>query len=132
MSEAKRLLIVEDDEGISGMFRTILESENYEILTVDDGGQVVATVASYQPDAILLDMMLPTLNGVEVLKALALLDSRPPVLVISAYTDQGPGERAVAPWPDTFYLAKPVDLDGLLTAVAALFTPAPDGESDQP
>lgn len=118
-----RLLVVEDDSDIQSMFRTVLESEGYEVVTIADGGEVVAAVAQYQPDGILLDVMLPTLDGVSVLKELALLPHRPPVLVVSAYAAQTGGEAAVAPWPDTAYLAKPIELDGLLAAVAKLVDP---------
>ena len=67
----KSVLIVEDDEAISGFISAILSSNDYNILKTKKGKEAVLMAASYCPDLILLDLGLPDMDGVEVLKTSA-------------------------------------------------------------
>jgi len=64
----KKILIVEDDQAISAMYKTKLESEGYEILTAGSGGEALEIAKEKQLDLILLDIILPQLDGFSVLK----------------------------------------------------------------
>lgn len=114
------VLIVEDDEPIRAMLRTWLEGEGYAVAATGSGAQVVPLVEAQSPDVLLLDLMLPERDGVSLLVDLAQVVKRPPVLVISAYASQAQGEALVAPWPETEYLAKPLDLVELSARVQAM------------
>jgi len=63
-----KLLLVEDDEILIRMYRTKLERENFEVYTAQDGEECLAKIRVFKPDILLLDIVMPKLNGVEVLK----------------------------------------------------------------
>lgn len=67
-SNKKKILIVEDDQAISAMYQTKLEAEGYEIIIAGSGGQALEIAKEKQVDLILLDIILPQLDGFSVLK----------------------------------------------------------------
>ena len=60
---ARKILVVEDDHNISDLIRMYLEKEGFEIQAVFDGGSAVETFRTMQPDMVLLDLMLPVMDG---------------------------------------------------------------------
>jgi DNA-binding response OmpR family regulator len=64
----KKILIIEDDQIIANIYRNKLTVEGYQVETALDGKSGLAMIMSFQPDALLLDLMLPELSGVEVIK----------------------------------------------------------------
>lgn len=79
----KRILVVEDDVEISQLIKSTLVQENYEVHAAFDGEEARTLFDSVQPDLLLLDLMLPKLNGMDLLKAIR-QTSMIPVLIISA------------------------------------------------
>lgn len=67
---AVKIAIVEDDQAISQMYRIKFEGEGYEVETADNGKQGLALAESLKPDIILLDLMMPEMNGDEMLTKL--------------------------------------------------------------
>lgn len=70
MSEKKKLLIVEDDEMISCMYKTKFEADGFECVTYNTGAGVLEVAKENKPDIILLDIMLPQVDGFSILKEL--------------------------------------------------------------
>lgn len=66
----KKLLIVEDDEMIASMYRTKLEQEGFKVLIANDGALGLSMAASQNPDLVLLDIIMPQLDGFTVLREL--------------------------------------------------------------
>ena len=64
----KKIAIVEDDLAISQMYRLKFEGEGFEVAIADNGEDGLKLIEEFQPDIVLLDMMMPTMNGDEVLK----------------------------------------------------------------
>jgi two-component system, OmpR family, response regulator VicR len=64
----KKILVIEDEEDIANLVKLVLETEDFEVQTVLDPLSAVDTVKRYQPDAILLDLAMPGLNGWEIFK----------------------------------------------------------------
>jgi two-component system response regulator VicR len=64
----KKILVIEDEEDIANLVKLVLETEDFEVQTVLDPLIAVDTVKRYQPDAILLDLAMPGLNGWEIFK----------------------------------------------------------------
>jgi len=64
----KKILVIEDEEDIANLVKLVLETEDFEVQTVLDPLSAVETVKRYQPDAILLDLAMPRLNGWEIFK----------------------------------------------------------------
>ena len=119
MSATKRVLVVEDDDGIRHAVAEGLELEGYEVLTATNGAEALERVRAGRPDAVVLDLMMPVMDGWAFLDACQReeLCKGTPVLVVSAY-------RAL---PETApqlgvrgCIAKPFDLDVVLGAVERL------------
>lgn len=70
MSTAKRILLVEDDESLRHMYKLILSKEGYDVTVTNDGVQGLAKAREGGFDLILLDLMMPNLDGIGVLKGL--------------------------------------------------------------
>src|SRR5437016_6336032 len=64
----KKLLIIEDDPIVAGIYKSRLERASYEVEVASDGQSGFEAIDRFEPDAMLLDLMLPKINGVDVLK----------------------------------------------------------------
>ena len=84
---AQRVLIVDDDAGIRDALRMILEYEGYEVAAAADGKAGLAEIETNAPDAVLLDIKMPGMDGFEVLDRIAAREGAPPVLMISGHGD---------------------------------------------
>ncbi len=112
------VLVVDDDPDILEAICDILGTESYRVARARNGLEALERVDAERPDVILLDLMMPVMDGVTFAQALR---QRPavsdvPILVISA--DGNPARAAAV--NARAYLAKPFDIDALLTHVAAI------------
>ncbi|MBI1734914.1 MAG: response regulator [Candidatus Rokubacteria bacterium] len=82
-----RILIVEDDRRISSLLADLLRSD-HAVRVVDDGETAVATLTADRPDVVLLDVNLPGVSGLEVLKYVRAFDPRVPVIMITGTSDE--------------------------------------------
>lgn len=83
---APKILVVDDDPAISEMLTIVLESEGLEPIAVTDGNEAVPAFRKHDPDLILLDLMLPGMNGVDICRAIR-TDSSVPIVMLTAKTD---------------------------------------------
>ena len=118
MSEKNRILIADDNEANVELLEAYLVDRDCEIDYAIDGQQTLEKIESFQPDLILLDVMMPKLNGFEVCEK---IKSDPKmrrimVLMVTALNELGDIERAVAAGTDDF-LSKPVQQLELLKRV---------------
>jgi len=120
---APLVLVVDDDPDILEAIADILETEGYRVARARHGGEALARVAEERPSLILLDLMMPVMDGPAFAAALRSQEGgdRIPVVVISA---DGNAERAERVQAQAF-LAKPFDIDALL-AQAARATGGPE------
>ena len=115
----QRVLVVDDEPDVAFLCRVNLEMEGYEVLTADDGQTAVEVVGAEHPDAVLLDIMLPRLDGWSVLSAIRADPSTAeiPVVIMSAKPREGRSlEGAIE------YLEKPFSRDQLVRAVRGAVT----------
>lgn len=70
MNEKKKILLVEDDTALAGVYRSRLELEGFEVRVVNDGEQALSAAIDFDPDLILLDAMMPKISGFDVLDIL--------------------------------------------------------------
>lgn len=110
----KTILIVEDDYCIREIFKEVLEIEDYNVVTANNGLEGLKKIRQQKPNLVLLDMMMPIMNGREFLNVvLADGELAPiPVIVVSASADNKSAQGARA------FLNKPTDLHTLLDLVA--------------
>jgi two-component system response regulator MprA len=114
-----RLLVVDDDRGLRDVLRRALTLAGYEVVLSETGAEALAGVASSVPDAVVLDVGLPDIDGLEVCRALRRDRNRVPVLMLTArdaISDRIDGLDAGA----DDYLVKPFDIDELKARIRAL------------
>lgn len=111
-----RILIIDDDEMQLVALRTTLTAEGYAVYTTADGPQGILIYKEQKPDLILLDIGLPTMSGIDVLRELKTIDQNVRVIVVTGY---GSVESAVSAIRSGAcdYLQKPYDVDVLLKKI---------------
>ena len=121
MTQISRVLIADDNLQNCELLDAYLADEPYEIAMAYDGQAALAKVAEFQPDLILLDIMMPKLSGYEVCQQLRKQPATRdiPVLMVTALNEMGDIEKAVQAGADDF-LTKPVNRIELLTRVKSL------------
>ncbi len=82
-----RVLVVDDEDRVVTVLTRFLVAEGHSVLTAGDGVEALRTLRDEQVDLVLLDMMMPRLNGLQVLGTMAEWDTRPPVMVLSAVNE---------------------------------------------
>ncbi|NKB33326.1 MAG: response regulator [Pseudomonadales bacterium] len=112
------ILLVEDDESLAQWIIDYLTSHNYKIELVDRGERVSKSVREYSPDLVILDLMLPGMNGLEVCQQLRQAYSKP-VLILTACSDEANEIQGLENGADD-YLVKPVRPRILLARIEAL------------
>lgn len=119
MSEVPRILIVEDNEDLAFGLRTNLEVQGYEVLVAADGPAGLGAAEEHDPDLIILDLMLPRLGGIEVLKMLRAKGASMPILILTAKGNEVDKVNGLRLGADD-YVTKPFGLMELIARVEAL------------
>ena len=115
MTPQKTIMIIEDEPAIRGLLSMTLECENYHVETAGDGREALDKVERVQPDAILLDLVLPNMDGwafVNALSERSETDGIPIIAVSASQRYLNVGERGVHA-----FLSKPFDVDTLLVVL---------------
>jgi CheY-like chemotaxis protein len=118
----KRLLIVDDEQAIVEALQDILSAEGYDVVTAFNGAEGLQCMADAKPDLVLLDLMMPVMDGREMLRRMredpAL--NGVPVVVMSAGRISDEERKSSAR-----FLAKPFELDALLDTISELLAGGP-------
>jgi DNA-binding response OmpR family regulator len=122
---AHRILVVDDDADVRSMVRAVLETEGYSVDVADDGFAALRAVESHRPDCVVLDVMMPGMDGHAVLSRIrGGVRSLVPVVMLTAAADD---DQAWQAWTEgvDYFLAKPFEADELLRYLEYLFQRAP-------
>ncbi len=119
---AKKILMIEDNPNLSETVSDIFETEGYEVVMAADGSEGLRKVKEDEPDLLILDIMLPDMDGIEVCRYLRAdpKTARLPIIMLTARALPEEQKIGFETGADD-YLAKPVDPSELLTRVKALF-----------
>lgn len=88
MADKKKILLVDDEYEFLELLKTRLEANGYEITTASDGNDALKKFKSYKPDALLLDILMPGTDGLEVLRKIRTEDKNIPVFIITAFSNE--------------------------------------------
>jgi two-component system, OmpR family, response regulator MprA len=125
-----RILVADDDRAIRDALGRALQLAGYAVSTVADGTAALAAVQEQQPDVVLLDVMMPNVDGLTVCRVLRAERNRVPILMLTARTETSDRVAGLDAGADD-YLPKPFDLDELLARVRALLRRArPEQSAD--
>jgi DNA-binding response OmpR family regulator len=127
---AKSLLIVEDDKTLQDVLRYNFTKEGYRVLTASDGVQALNTVRNEHPDAIILDVMLPLMNGFEVSRTLR-HEMSTPIIMLTARDEEVDRVVGLDIGADD-YMTKPFSMRELMARVRALLRRSEMGETVTP
>jgi two-component system response regulator MtrA len=118
VSTPKTILVAEDDAAIRRMLGRTLERAGYEVLTVEDGEDAIAGVKTYQPDLVLLDVMMPRADGLTVAKELSKhAETRGiPVIFVTAMSARASVVAGIEAGANS-YITKPFKASRLLETV---------------
>ncbi|MEP0920037.1 response regulator [Leptolyngbya sp. DQ-M1] len=128
ISVADRILVVDDIEDNSVLLQVVLEQEGYEVDVANSGRKALDKVEYHQPDLILLDVMMPEMNGFEVTQRIRQNNRIPfiPILLITGYDQFNSAEEFEFGADD--FIRKPVDFNLLLDRIRTIL---PEDRNDQ-
>jgi two-component system response regulator MprA len=129
-----RVLLVDDDRAIRESLARALDLEGYQVITAADGAAALELTRERHPDVIVLDVMMPSVDGLTVCRVLRFEQDRTPILMLTARTETTDRVAGLDAGADD-YLSKPFELDELLARLRALLRrvdlDATDAEADQ-
>lgn len=114
-----RVLVADDDRAIRESLARALQLEGYPVVAVPDGASALEAIAADRPDVLILDVMMPGIDGLTVCRVLRAQGDQTPILMLTARTETSDRVAGLDAGADD-YLPKPFDLDELLARIRAL------------
>jgi two-component system, response regulator, stage 0 sporulation protein F len=112
--EQKRILLVDDEESIQLLYREEFEEEGYIVDSAYDGIEALAKFRENPPDLVVLDINMPGMNGIEVLRQMKEWRANLPIILSSAYQEY---KQDFGSWASEAYVVKSANMDELKAAV---------------
>jgi len=113
----KKILVVDDEENIRELYRDELAEEGYRVEMAGNGLQALAKFESFRPDLVTLDVMMPGMDGIEVLRRIREKNPSVPVLLLTAF---GEFKQDFSTWASDAYIVKSADVTELKRTVRKL------------
>ncbi len=113
----KRVLIVEDEENLRLLYEEELKAEGYEILLAKNGKEAITQLEEEKPDLIILDIVMPVMDGMEALNRILRKDRKIPIILNSSYSAY---REDFMSWAADAYVTKSADLTELKNKVREL------------
>ena len=113
----KKILVVEDEEGLRLFYEEELEAEGYEVMTASNGKEAIQKLEEDKPDLVVLDIVMPVMDGIEALGRILGKDRKTPIILNTSY----PGYRQdFMSWAADAYVTKSSDLGELKRKIKEL------------
>jgi two-component system, OmpR family, response regulator MprA len=126
-----RVLVVDDDRAVRDALRRVLTLDGYDVQSADGGAEAIEAVAQSVPDAVVLDIGMPGIDGIEVCERVRLLGNRVPILMLTARVEISDRVAGLDAGADD-YLIKPFDVNELKARLRALLRRSgPESEPDE-
>jgi len=113
----EKILVVEDEEGLRLFYEEELRSEGYEVITARNGKEAIKQVEETSPDLIILDIVMPVMDGMEALSRILRKDRKIPIILNTSY--KGYREDFMS-WAADAYVTKSTDLSELMNKIREL------------
>jgi len=126
-----RILVVDDEPAVRESLRRSLAFNGFTVATADDGAAALAAILEDRPDAVILDVMMPTLDGLETCRRLRAAGDDVPVLMLTARDEVSDRVAGLDAGADD-YLAKPFALEELLARLRAMLRRIPVQDDSDP
>jgi len=113
----KKIMVVDDEENIRFLYKEELEEEGFTVELAKNGEEALEKLPTIHPDLITLDIKMPGMGGIEVLKRIREKDKHLPIILCSAYSDY---KQDFATWASDAYVVKCADLTELKSTIRRL------------
>lgn len=113
----KKILVVDDEENIRELYRVELSEEGYHVELAENGNQALSKFESFRPDLVTLDVIMPGMNGIEVLQRIREKNPSVPVLLLTAFGDF---RQDFKTWASDAYIVKSADVSELKQTIRKL------------
>ncbi len=110
----KKILLVDDEEGIQLLYQEEFQDEGYEVISAFTGEEALEKFKSEVPDLVILDIQMPGMNGIEVLRQMKMIAPQLPIILSTAYHEY---KQDLSAWASDEYIVKSPDLNNLKEAV---------------
>jgi len=110
----KKILLVDDEEGIQLLYQEEFQDEGYEVISAFTGEEALEKFKSEIPDLVILDIQMPGMNGIEVLRQMKMIAPQLPVILSTAYHEY---KQDLSAWASDEFIVKSPDLQNLKAAV---------------
>ncbi len=114
----RTILVVDDEEAIRLLYQEELQEAGYHVLTAPDGAAALAVIMQERPDLITLDIKMPGMDGIDLLRRVREVDRRIPIVISTAYGEYKWSDFGV--WAADAYVTKSSDLSELLAKIREL------------
>ena len=125
-ARAQRVLVIDDEVKFCNVVKEFLTGRGYEVMTASTGRDALAQFEHFAPDVVLLDMVMPGISGLELLRLIRERPFPPKVILVTAVDDPEVAEQAMRQGAHT-YVAKPVALETLERLITGIWLPPPHG-----
>jgi len=115
-----KILIVDDDKDMQDILSSLINTEGYEAITAGDGRKALKEIRTHSPDLVLLDIRLPEMDGMDVLKEIKKIDKNLPVIMLTAYEDVKGAVQAMKLGAFD-YITKPFDNEEMVLNIKRAF-----------
>jgi two-component system, response regulator, stage 0 sporulation protein F len=113
----KKILVVEDEEGLRLLYEEELKEEGYEVITARNGREAIQQLESEKPDLIILDIVMPVMDGMEALGRIVGKDRKTPIILNTSYSGY---RQDFMSWAADAYVTKSTDLQKLKDKIREL------------
>ena len=110
----KKILLVDDEKGLQLLYRKELEEDGYEVHSALTGEDALQKLKIVSPDLVILDIKMPGMSGIEVLRLIKEKNPKMPVILNTGYQEY---KQAIGAWASDDYIVKSADLNDLKAAV---------------
>jgi two-component system, response regulator, stage 0 sporulation protein F len=122
----KTVLIVDDDRNLRRLYKAELEAEGYQTMLAENGWEATAMVARKMPDAVILDIRMPEMDGLEAMARILGENRKVPIILNTAYSCY---QENFLAWAADGYLIKSADLQPLKTKLREILSPGREFEA---
>jgi DNA-binding response OmpR family regulator len=113
----KKILLVDDEEGIQFLYQEEFQDEGFEVISAFTGEEALEKFKTESPDLVILDIQMPGMNGIEVLRQMKMMAPKLPVILSTAYSEF---KQDLSAWASDEYIVKSQDMRKLKEAVHRL------------
>ncbi len=127
--KAMKMLVVDDEEYICEILHEFLSLQGYQVDTAANGEDALKKYEADRPEVVLLDIRMPGIGGIDILRRIKEIDSRVGIIMLSAFGDEETVNEVLQMGAD-YYLQKPVEFERLMEILTSLQESLDTGDSD--